>query len=330
MSTFAGIDVSAKKLDVACLSGKEKPVFAQFEQSPAGHDKLVAYLKKRRVEAVVMEATGIYYLDAAVALSRAGVPVSVINPRSAHHFAEAMLQCSKTDRIDAGLLAEYARRMDLQPWQPPREDWLALRDISRRINQLTAMRTAEKNRLHALRAQRHTHRALIEEVEMHIELMQASIQRLTASALELIERDTDLVRHRINLTAAKGIADASAIILIGELCLLPPDLRSAQVSRQAGMDVRLTESGSSVDKPGRLSKAGNAYLRAALHMPALSLVRHDERAKAHYEALIGRGKKKMQALCAIQRKMLTGLWACMKTGQPFDSAQLFAIEPRKA
>jgi hypothetical protein len=38
----------------------------------------------------------------------------------------------------------------------------------------------------------------------------------------------------------------------------------------------------------------------------------------------------MQALCAVQRKMLTGLWACMKTGQPFDSSKLFAIDPKNA
>lgn len=329
MSTVAGIDISAHKLDVACLSAGQWPVLAQFEQTPAGHAKLVACLQKHQVEAVVMEATGIYYFDAAMALSRAGVPVSVINPRSAHHFAKVMLEHSKTDRIDASLLAEYAQRMDLKPWQPPREDWLALRDISRRINQLTGMCTAEKNRLHSLEAQQHTHRMLIEEVEAHIELLQSSIRRLTAKAIELIERDAELARYRANLTAAKGIAEASAVTLIGELCLLPLDLRSAQVSRQAGLDVRRTESGTSVDKPGRLSKAGNAYLRAALHMPALSLICHDARAKAHYEALVGRGKKKMQALCAIQRKMLTGLWACMKTGQPFDSAKLFAIEPQK-
>lgn len=330
MTSVAGIDVSAHKLDVACLTEGRSPALGQFEQSPSGHKKLVAFLKKRRIEAVVMEATGIYYLDAAMALSRAGLPISVINPRSAHHFAQAVLEHSKTDRIDAVLLAEYARRMDLTPWQPPREDWLALRDIARRINQLTGMGTAEKNRLHALKAQRHTNQTLIEEVEMHIELMEASIQRLTASALDLIEHDADLAAYRTNLTAAKGIAEASAVILIGELCLLPRELRSAQVSRQAGLDVRLTESGSSVNRPGRLSKAGNAYLRAALHMPALSLVRHDPRAKAHYQALIGRGKEKMQALCAIQRKMLTGLWACMKTDQPFDSGKLFAIEPKTA
>ena len=277
-----------------------------------------------------MEATGIYYLDAAVALHNAGIPVSVINPRAAHHFAKVMLQDSKTDRIDARLLAEYARRMTFKPWQPPREDWLELRDIARRINQLNGMCTAEKNRLHALQARQHTRKTMIDELQAHIQQLEHSIERLTAAAVDVIGQDPVLTQYDSCLTSATGIARASAVALLGELCLLPKELRADQVSRQAGLDVRLTESGSSIDQPGRLSKGGNTYLRAGLHMPSLSLVRHDPRAKAHYQALIARGKKKMQALCAIQRKMLTGLWACMHANEPFDSAKLFAIEPEKA
>lgn len=330
MLDVAGIDVSARKLDVARLSNTGALQQRQFEQSPTGHHELAAYLEKHQVEAVVMEATGIYYLDAAVALHNAGIPVSVINPRAAHHFAKVMLQDSKTDRIDARLLAEYARRMTFKPWQAPREDWLALRDIARRINQLNGMLTAEKNRLHALQARQHTRKTMIDELQAHVEQLEHSIERLTAAAVDVIGQDPVLTQYDACLTSATGIARASAVALLGELCLLPKELRSDQVSRQAGLDVRLTESGSSIDQPGRLSKGGNAYLRAGLHMPSLSLVRHDPRAKAHYEALIARGKKKMQALCAVQRKMLTGLWACMHANEPFDSAKLFAIEPKNA
>lgn len=59
-------------------------------------------------------------------------------------------------------------------------------------------------------------------------------------------------------------------------------------------------------------------------MPALSAVRHDPYARAFYEALQRRGKRKIQALCAVMRKLLTGFWACLKTAQPFDSAKLFS------
>jgi transposase len=330
MPGFAGIDVSAKKLDVALTSSPGRPEFTVFEQSPDGHRKLARFLKQRRVEAIVMEATGIYYLDAALALDQAGLPVSVINPRAAHYFGKVMLERTKTDRVDAGLLAEYARRMDLQRWQAPAADWLALRDICRRINRLTAMRTAEKNRLHALQAKQHTARILLDDVADQIAQLDRRIDRLAQAALAQIAEDVELQRLLTLLISAKGIAETSALALIGELCLLPRSLRASQVSRHAGMDVRLNESGDSLHKPGRLSKTGNRYLRAALHMPALSLVHHDPHAKAHYQALIGRGKKKLQALCAVQRKLLTGLWACIQNNEPFDSTKLFTVRPENA
>src|SRR5690554_7846253 len=86
----------------------------------------------------------------------------------------------------------------------------------------------------------------------------------------------------------------------------------------------------SVNRPARLSKAGNAYLRSALYMPAMCAVRHDPRAKAFYDALVSRGKKKMQAQCAVMRKYLTGMWACIKDETAFDSSQLFSEEHMKA
>jgi hypothetical protein len=46
--------------------------------------------------------------------------------------------------------------------------------------------------------------------------------------------------------------------------------------------------------------------------------------KGFYEGLVGRGKRKMQAICAVMRKYLTGLWACMRNGENFDAAKLFS------
>ena len=108
------------------------------------------------------------------------------------------------------------------------------------------------------------------------------------------------------------------------MSVLPTHLKAAQVSRYAGLDVRLYQSGSSVNQAPRMSKAGNAYLRAALFMPAMSAVCCDPHARAFYASLQRRGKKKMQALGAVMRKYLTGLWVCIQHDQDFDSAKLFS------
>jgi transposase len=210
-----------------------------------------------------------------VALYRAGWPVAVINPRSFHHFAQLKLNASKTDGTDASLLAEYGECMKPVLWQAPDEAWMNLRDIGRQINRLTASRTRAKNRLHALRAQSTPLALLIEDEIEGIERLDQRIKRLTLAARELIDQRPRYKRHSDHLCQAKGIGEISAIALPAELAVLPRELESAQVSRPAGRDVRLCQSGSSVNKPGRISKAGNAYPRAALYMPALSAVRHD-------------------------------------------------------
>ena len=124
-----------------------------FANTAAGHKALLRALtrKGRRVR-VVLEATGLYGLDLALALSaQEGIAVMVANPRAVRHFAQAMMQRSKNDRLDAGVLREFAARMPFQPWARPGENTLALWAIARRLEVLVKQRTAEKNRQHAAR-----------------------------------------------------------------------------------------------------------------------------------------------------------------------------------
>lgn len=326
MSVFVGIDVSARTFDLVVRQAAQNGPPERFEQTPTGIDKACRRLKALTPEGVVLEATGIYYLDLALALVEQGLPVSVINPRSYRHFSEVLLTTSKTDAEDAALLAEYAERMTPRLWTPPALDRLELRDLGRQINRLMSSRTRAKNRLHALRSKRSTSALLLEDAKDAVEALQRRIERLSQAAQAVIDADTDLARHSAHLQEGTGFGPASTIAILAELCVLPGHLKSPQVSRHAGLDVRVRQSGSSVSKPGRLSKAGNAYLRAALYMPAMTAVRHDPRAKAFYDALVGRGKKKLQAQCAVMRKYLTGIWACIQTETPFDSALLFSEE----
>ncbi len=323
-AVHAGIDVSAKSVELVLRQNGRRFGRETFAQTPEGHRQLQQRLRTARPQHVVLEATGVYYVDLAVTLAHAGLPVSVINPRSFHHFAKLKLQGSKTDRIDADLLAEYGERMAPQPWTPPDPSRLALRDLGRQINRLTATRTQAKNRLHALRARRGSLELLIRDEVEAIATLDRRIERLTQAARDLLHQQPDLAEQAQHLDAAKGVAQASAIAVLAELCVLPASLKTSQVARHAGLDVCLRQSGSSVNGVSRISKAGNAYLRAALYMPALSAVRHDPYARAFYEALQRRGKRKIQALCAVMRKLLTGFWACLKTAQPFDSAKLFS------
>ncbi|WP_428605477.1 IS110 family transposase, partial [Sedimenticola sp.] len=106
MSVFVGVDIAAKTFDLVVRKAGKSSKVEPFNQTPPGHAQAIKRLKALKPSLIVMEATGIYYLDLAVALTAAGLPVSVINPKSFRHFAELKLTGSKTDGIDAALLAE--------------------------------------------------------------------------------------------------------------------------------------------------------------------------------------------------------------------------------
>jgi transposase len=106
--TEAGIDVSKDVLDVAVRRDGSGNGTARFANDAAGHRALLRWLTKRgRPTRVVLESTGIYSLDVALALHAApGVEVMVANPRAIKQFAGALMQRSKTDLTAAVALRE--------------------------------------------------------------------------------------------------------------------------------------------------------------------------------------------------------------------------------
>ncbi|NJN52925.1 MAG: IS110 family transposase [Gammaproteobacteria bacterium] len=113
---------------------------------------LSAALKRHGTLRVLVEATGIYYLDLALIAHELGAQVMVVNPKAAHNFAKALQVRSKSDQIDAHTLLEFGKRMPFQAWTPPAAQILQLRYYGRHLTQLTDERTACLNRLHALQS----------------------------------------------------------------------------------------------------------------------------------------------------------------------------------
>ena len=317
-SQFVGIDVSAKTLQVA-IGGPDGVQDLELTNDAAGHQKLCKHLSKKGVSVrVCLEATGNYSLDVAIALSAAeGVEVMIVNPKSARHFAEAQLRRAKTDRVDARALLDYAQRMPFVAWVRPSQERLHLRQIARRISSLIEDATDEKNRLAASRATGETPKLVLCDIEEGIEQLERRVTKLEAAALELIAGAPDLTRLLRVVTSIKGIAERSAIRLLGELLMLPADMSPREVVAHAGLDPRPRQSGAR-DAKRQISRVGNARLRAALFLPAMVAARYEPAVRAVYERLVERNKQKMVATVAIMRRLLVALWSMILREEPFD------------
>src|SRR5437879_12468641 len=96
---------------------------------------------------IVLEANGGLETQLASGLAAAGLPVAVVNPRQVRDYARACGRLAKTDRIDALLLAAFARAIRPQVRAPKDDETLDLGALLARRRQLIDMRVQEKLRL---------------------------------------------------------------------------------------------------------------------------------------------------------------------------------------
>jgi transposase len=323
---YAGIDVSARELAVA-ERGAEGARVWRVANTPEGHQQLGERLTAQGGGVrVCLEASGNYSLDVALRLSRRpGVEVNLVNPRQARRFAESLGERSKTDPVDARVLGEYAARMPWTRWQAPSAAALQLRAITRAIAALVVTVGQQKNRQHALTASAALPPLVARECARVEKYVQQRIERLRQQALRIVERDQPLRRCWAHLLTIPGVAQASGLAILGELAVLPATLDARQWVAHSGLDPKQHVSGSSVERRPRISRAGNGRLRAALFMPALVAVQHDRHLRAFYQRLVGQGKAKLQALTAVMRKLLHGIFAMFRHDQDYQGEKLCTI-----
>src|SRR5512143_1897850 len=143
-SLWVGIDVAGKELEVFIRPTEQRLTVAN---APVGLAVLVKELLARNPNLIVVEATANWHVPAVTALSGAGLPVAVINPRQARDFARATGRLAKTDALDAEVLARFGAAIHPEPRPWKDEETQALAALIQRRRQRVEMRVAEQNRL---------------------------------------------------------------------------------------------------------------------------------------------------------------------------------------
>jgi len=306
-SEFIGIDVAKGHLDVhGLVSGTSFAV----SNDEAGFEQIIRTVSDYTVERIVIEATGRLEGPLAAALNAAGLPVVVVNPRQVRDFAKSTGQLAKTDRIDARILAQFARAVpiELRPFRDEESQNLA--DLLARRRQLVHMIAAEKNRLD--RAPKRT----ASDIRSHITWLEKRLRRIDDQLQTAIEssplwRERDALFQSVPGTGP-GLSKALLIDLpeIGRLS-------HRALAKLVGVAPLNCDSG--VMRGRRTTWGGRANVRALLYMAAVSATRWNPTIKAYYQHLRSAGKPPKVALVACMRKLLTILNAIARSGQPWQA-----------
>ena len=308
-----GIDIAKQKFDVALLSdGKTK--HKTCKNSTEGFEILMVWLEKQGVQKVhaCLEATGNYGEDLAIYLYEASHTVSIVNPARIKGFAQSELIRTKTDKIDAGVIARFCLAMKPEPWIPPTPAIRSLRALVRRVDSLVDMRSQEKNRIST------AHESVVFLIKEHIAYLDQEIEKIRKQIADLIGQNPQLKQRKDLLDSIPGIGKATIPHLLAELNNLEKFNHVREVVAFIGLAPKETISGSSIKGKPRLCKIGHARLRKALYMPALVSIQCNPVMIAFYNRLKEKGKNGKVIVCAIMRKLVHVIFGVLKSGKKYD------------
>jgi transposase len=298
---FVGIDVSKAHLDVALLP--DATTF-RVANDPDGGAELIARIASNTPPTVVLEATGSYHVGITLALAAAGMPPAVMNPEQTHAFIQSEGQRTKTDRIDARLLARFGQQKRPSPSPVLTQNARDLRELVACRDDFTKLLTMEKNRLHVVtdRTRSH-HQAVIDHLVAERRTVEREIAALIAADAALTER-LRIVRSR------PGIGVVLGPVVLAGLGELGQDGAKGLASL-AGVAPHIQQSGTR--KAHGAIRGGRGTIRKALYQMAVTAVTRNPVMKAHFRQLRRRLPYKA-AIIACARRMLGILNAMVREG----------------
>jgi transposase len=326
-----GIDVAQDEL--VCTFGKVYEDFTLelasrqvFENKPMGFTKLAQWLEPLVSKEVqlryVMEATGVYHQSFAYFLHDKGNSVSIILPNKISNFKRTLDIKTITDKTMADAITQFGLERNLEDWHPPKGIYRILQQLTRERGQLVDEKVVIKNQLHAENAEAKPNKKSIERCAKRLQLIEKQIVEILAELKNIIASDEEIKKQVKLICSIKGVGMLTTATILGETNGFELIRNKRQLTSYAGLDVKEKLSGTSVKGKPSISKKGNRHLRKAMHLPALSATKNDERFKAIFVRIVSKHGIKMKAVVAVQRKLLEMVYTVYKTGIAYDKDYL--------
>ena len=304
-----GVDVDKRRLHAA-ICGMADVV--AVDNTEAGVNELIAWLKTREVGRVGMEATGIYGRRLNDAAEAAGLEVVVHQPMEVRRFAQFKRIKAKNDKLDAAVIALATAQVE------------AVKAASdRRLRELADRLTAYEEVSDQVARMRGflEHAALTDVVtafKAQIQSLEKLKAKLIGQVLVFIKSHPDLARRLKLLLSLPGVGPVVAATLVARM----PELGTMTSSQAASLlGVAPFDRDSGLYKGKRMIGGGRGRPRRMMYLAALAAKRCDPIFKAHAKHLLARGKPPKVAIVAIMRKLIEAANLVLARGTPWERRQ---------
>jgi transposase len=322
-----GIDIS-KDTFTACVCTREPgndlhfSAVSNFRNDKAGFNQFIKWVRKanKSLHGVnfLMEATGVYYESLAFHLDKLDFEVNVVLPNTSKHYFQSLNIKTKTDKLDAKVLSQFAVERKHSRWHRPKPIYLELRNLTRFYVQLQEQKTAFSNLKHSKEEAAEVQGFILGLNQKTIQHLDQQIDKVRAEIERVCQKDSELWAKIQDLLTIKGLGVITIATIIAETSGFEKVKSAKQLASYAGYDIIQRESGTSVKGKTRISKKGNRYIRKALYFPAMVACRHNEHMKENYVRIIKGKDSKMVGQVAIQRKLLLLQYTLWKNNTTFD------------
>ena len=308
-SVFIGVDASQAVLDAA-LHGQDQRI--QIENTVSAIRRWVRALPPSC--RIGVESTGKLHCLLVREAIAAGHTVYVLNARDLSHYARALGRRSKTDRLDAKLIARYLAHeySNLHPYQLPTELQTKLDELIRRRHQTVVSREAHRQSFAQMTCK-------VRTVVRLMRAFDALIADIDAQLQALIHQDPALATHASYLRTMVGFGPLLSVAAAHAITRHPFKNADAFIA-YIGYDPRVRDSG---QLRGRrfLSKRGPAELRRLLFTAAMSASR-TKLWRPFYERYRARGFSTTATLVIIARKLARIAFSIVRHGVPFQPERI--------
>lgn len=311
MVVSAGIDVGKASCCVALRHQDGSYLEKSFPNSPKGAQECISFFKKTGVSEetpVVLESTGGYHLLFAMTIKDAHFRgIKVINAILTKKYQKSKIRKTKTDSVDAKMLARMALMEELPSFIQTKKEVAQ----KKRMSLLRQLKKAQQRLTGSLKNCLETCKNL--EIEINTDGFEKALKTIAVEIENLEKEITDNQKSPLAQELAKmqGVSAVSAAIIVSFLEGKTFDSKEKLVAF-TGLDLTVRESGTSVHGKRHLSKRGDSFLRLKLFQIAWALKMHDKHYKDYY--LKKRAEKKNYSTCliAVARKFVHHIYAIQK------------------